>query len=103
MKTEVYILLIHNPDTGNTATWTRPTRRELCQFLLEKVVPEFWDGESKVRATEALAADKLDVFEVIAGQGLMIGFEITKRLVDVKGQVPKLKRKLKKRELKLAK
>jgi len=103
MKTEVYILLIHNPDTGRTATVSRPTRYERCEFLLEKVAPEFWDDNSKAQATRALAAYDLDLFEVIAKYGLKIGFEITKRLVDVKGQVSKLKRKLKQRGLKLAK
>jgi len=105
MKTEVYVLAIHNPISGKITVTARATRAEVCQLLLDNTGVEFWHGESRDKAAKAVKDNQLDVFEVLAGNHLMLGFEITKVPLEVtdplvsklRAEIKELKRKRKSR------
>lgn len=79
MKTEFFILAITNPINGKLTLVCRGTRLEASLLLLDRVSPGYvTDADLLTRAREAAKAGRFDEFDLLAGSGLLVQWQIQK-------------------------
>lgn len=89
MKTEIYVLAVNNPISGQLTVTGRGTRREVLDLLITRVVPALWPDNALERAKEALAKEQFDVVEAIVGNSMLFNWHIEKVPLEVEDPLVK--------------